>query len=94
MGGEVRAPTVFLANALIAQRHFNAYLFADFLRQRIPRRASHRQAQAVTRDRQLSSERTGCPSRSRLAAGAEEHCLCSTSRRGWTRRRGLGSRVR
>jgi ATP-dependent helicase YprA (DUF1998 family) len=35
MGGEVRAPTVFLANALIAQRHFNAYLFADFLRQRI-----------------------------------------------------------
>ena len=35
MGGEVRAPTVFLANALIAQRHFNAYLFAEFLRQRI-----------------------------------------------------------
>ena len=35
MGGEVRAPTVFLRNALIAQRHFNAYLFADFLRQRI-----------------------------------------------------------
>jgi hypothetical protein len=35
MGGEVRAPTVFLANALIAQRHFNAYLFADFLRERI-----------------------------------------------------------
>jgi len=35
MGGEVRAPTVFLANALIAQRHFNAYLFAEFLGQRI-----------------------------------------------------------
>jgi ATP-dependent helicase YprA (DUF1998 family) len=35
MGGEVRAPTVFPDNALIAQRHFNAYLFADFLRQRI-----------------------------------------------------------
>lgn len=35
MGGEVRAPTVFLRNALIAQRHFNAYLFAEFLRQRI-----------------------------------------------------------
>ena len=35
MSGEVRPPAVFLANSLIAQRHFNARLFAAFLRQRV-----------------------------------------------------------
>jgi len=35
MSGEVRPPAVFLANPLIAQRHFNARLFAAFLRQRV-----------------------------------------------------------
>ena len=32
MSGEVRTPTVFLQNAVIAQRHFNAVCFAKFLK--------------------------------------------------------------
>ncbi len=35
MSGEVRAPTVFIQNRVIAQRHFNAVVFAKFLRIRI-----------------------------------------------------------
>ena len=35
MSGEVRAPTVFIQNRVIAQRHFNALLFSKFLRLRI-----------------------------------------------------------
>lgn len=35
MSGEVRAPTVFIQNRVIAQRHFNALLFSTFLRLRI-----------------------------------------------------------
>ena len=35
MSGEVRAPTVFIQNKVIAQRHFNALLFSKFLRLRI-----------------------------------------------------------
>lgn len=35
MSGEVRAPTVFIQNRVIAQRHFNAMLFSTFLRIRI-----------------------------------------------------------
>ena len=33
MSGTMRAPTVFLANRIIAQRHFNAVAFAAFLRE-------------------------------------------------------------
>ncbi len=33
MSGAMRAPTVFLANRIIAQRHFNAVAFAAFLRE-------------------------------------------------------------
>jgi hypothetical protein len=33
MAGAMRAPTVFLANRIIAQRHFNAVAFAAFLRE-------------------------------------------------------------
>src|SRR5271167_4045451 len=32
MSGAMRAPTVFLENRVIAQRHFNAVAFAAFLR--------------------------------------------------------------
>jgi len=32
MSGEVRTPTVFIENKIIAQRHFNAVVFAQFLR--------------------------------------------------------------
>lgn len=35
MSGEVRTPTVFIENYVIAQRHFNAVVFAKFLRVRI-----------------------------------------------------------
>ena len=35
MSGEVRAPTVFIQNRVIARRHFNALLFSKFLRLRI-----------------------------------------------------------
>ncbi len=35
MSGEVRTPTVFLKNKIIAQRHFNAAVFAKFLRIKI-----------------------------------------------------------
>ena len=35
MSGEVRTPTVFIQNNIIAQRHFNAVLFARFLRIKI-----------------------------------------------------------
>jgi ATP-dependent helicase YprA (DUF1998 family) len=35
MSGEVRAPTVFIQNRVIAQRHFNAVLFSRFLRLKI-----------------------------------------------------------
>src|ERR1043165_2702748 len=35
MSGEIRTPTVFTENRVIAQRHFNAVLFARFLRVRI-----------------------------------------------------------
>jgi len=35
MSGEVRTPTVFTANRVIAQRHFNAVLFAQFLRDKL-----------------------------------------------------------
>jgi hypothetical protein len=35
MSGEVRTPTVFMENRVIAQRHFNAVAFARFLRIRV-----------------------------------------------------------
>jgi hypothetical protein len=35
MSGEVRTPSVFVDNRIIAQRHFNAVAFADFLRIKI-----------------------------------------------------------
>lgn len=35
MSGEVRTPTVFINNRIIAQRHFNATVFAQFLRAKI-----------------------------------------------------------
>lgn len=35
MSGEVRTPTVFIENQIIAQRHFNAMVFAKFLRIKI-----------------------------------------------------------
>jgi ATP-dependent helicase YprA (DUF1998 family) len=35
MSGEVRTPTVFIQNKVIAQRHFNAIVFAQFLRIKI-----------------------------------------------------------
>jgi len=35
MSGEVRTPTVFVNNRIIAQRHFNATVFAQFLRSKI-----------------------------------------------------------
>src|SRR5262249_9670989 len=35
MSGEVRTPTVFTQNRIIAQRHFNAVVFAKFLRIKI-----------------------------------------------------------
>lgn len=35
MSGEVRTPSVFIQNRVIAQRHFNAVLFARFLRAKI-----------------------------------------------------------
>lgn len=35
MSGEVRTPTVFISNRIIAQRHFNATVFAQFLRTKI-----------------------------------------------------------
>ncbi|MEP6935213.1 MAG: helicase C-terminal domain-containing protein, partial [Nitrospirota bacterium] len=35
MSGEVRTPTVFLSNRIIAQRHFSAMVFAQFLRTKI-----------------------------------------------------------
>ena len=35
MSGEVRTPTVFIGNRIIAQRHFNAMVFAQFLRTKI-----------------------------------------------------------
>ena len=35
MSGEVRTPTVFINNRIIAQRHFNATVFAQFLRVKI-----------------------------------------------------------
>lgn len=35
MSGEVRTPTVFIQNQVIAQRHFNAVLFAKFLREKV-----------------------------------------------------------
>ncbi|MEW6126344.1 MAG: DEAD/DEAH box helicase [Acidobacteriota bacterium] len=35
MSGEVRTPTVFIENRVIAQRHFNAVVFARFLRVKI-----------------------------------------------------------
>lgn len=35
MSGEVRTPAVFLKNPIMAQRHLNAALFAEFLRRRI-----------------------------------------------------------
>jgi len=35
MSGEVRAPTVFIQNRVIAQRHFNALVFAKFLRMKL-----------------------------------------------------------
>ncbi len=35
MSGEVRTPTVFISNRIIAQRHFNATVFAQFLRNMI-----------------------------------------------------------
>jgi hypothetical protein len=35
MSGEVRTPTVFTQNQVIAQRHFNAVLFAKFLRDKV-----------------------------------------------------------
>ncbi len=35
MSGEVRTPTVFTQNKVIAQRHFNAVVFAKFLREKI-----------------------------------------------------------
>lgn len=35
MSGEVRPPTVFIQNKVIAQRHFNAAIFAKFLQVRI-----------------------------------------------------------
>ena len=35
MSGEVRTPTVFIGNYVIAQRHFNAVVFAEFLRAKI-----------------------------------------------------------
>jgi RAD3-like DEAD/DEAH box helicase/helicase-like protein/uncharacterized protein DUF1998 len=35
MSGAVRAPTVFIENRVIAQRHFNALVFSKFLRLRI-----------------------------------------------------------
>lgn len=35
MSGEVRPPTVFMSNRVIAQRHFNAVAFAKFLKSKI-----------------------------------------------------------
>ncbi len=35
MSGEVRTPTVFTQNKVIAQRHFNALVFAKFLREKV-----------------------------------------------------------
>ncbi len=35
MSGEVLTPTVFLSNRIIAQRHFNAMVFAQFLRTKV-----------------------------------------------------------
>ncbi|MCK5243461.1 DEAD/DEAH box helicase [bacterium] len=35
MSGEVRTPTVFTQNPIIAQRHFNAVLFAKYLRENV-----------------------------------------------------------
>ncbi len=35
MSGQVRPPTVFLGNPIIAQRHFNALAFGAFLRQKV-----------------------------------------------------------
>lgn len=35
MSGEVRTPIVFISNRIIAQRHFNATVFAQFLRTKI-----------------------------------------------------------
>jgi DEAD/DEAH box helicase/Helicase conserved C-terminal domain len=35
MSGEVRPPTVFISNKVIAQRHFNAAAFAQFLRVKV-----------------------------------------------------------
>jgi len=35
MSGEIRTPTVFTSNRIIAQRHFNAVIFAQFLREKI-----------------------------------------------------------
>jgi hypothetical protein len=35
MLGEIRTPTVFTSNRIIAQRHFNAVIFAQFLREKI-----------------------------------------------------------
>ncbi|MCK5580904.1 MAG: DEAD/DEAH box helicase [Candidatus Omnitrophica bacterium] len=35
MSGEVRTPTVFTQNIVIAQRHFNASIFSKFLRQKL-----------------------------------------------------------
>ncbi|MGC8560754.1 MAG: Zn-binding domain-containing protein [Phycisphaerae bacterium] len=36
MAGAVRAPTVFPENKIISQRHFNAVVFAKFLREKLP----------------------------------------------------------
>jgi hypothetical protein len=35
MSGEVRTPTVFIENRVIAQRHFNAVIFARYLRRKL-----------------------------------------------------------
>ena len=52
MAGEVRTPTVFTQNKVIAQRHFNAVAFAKFLRIRI---ADERALGAVTQQLRLEA---------------------------------------
>ena len=60
MSGEVRTPTVFIENRVIAQRHFNAVVFAKYLRIKIrDERAFGQLSQRIRLEAFLSLEERG-----------------------------------
>ncbi len=59
MSGRMRAPTVFLENPVIAQRHFNAVAFAAFLRERKIVRGCYPSASSVFALKDLCLPKSG-----------------------------------